>query len=146
MNRSRRQLKNYSILVLILAGITALNIIFEFFLKEINNVEIPEGSPQNILLTIKIVLAVMSFITLLPHIYIGIKGIRIANAPDSSKGHIIWGVILLAFTVASLMHPVIALIKLEAVFANAATLLSVALEALIMFGYVRYASLVSRGN
>ena len=136
----------YSILVLILAGITMLNILFEFFIKDTNNVEIPEGSPQNILLVIKIVLAVMSFLTLLPHLYIGIKGIRIANNPAMSKGHSIWGAILFLFAVISLVHPILALVRLDEVFANVATLLSVLAEVVVLWNFVKYSVRVSKVN
>ena len=93
MEQSRKYLKLSSILVLIFSGLTLINIIYELVFAEFTDVEIPDGMPANILLITKIVIAVISVLLLLPRLYIGFKGLKIANNPDSSRGHIIWGMI-----------------------------------------------------
>ena len=147
MSQTRKKLKAVSIVVLALAGLSMLNLAFELFFGEsFNSAEIPEGSPDNIILIAKIVVAVISFIVLLPQIYIGFKGIKVANNPDSSRAHIIWGFILFVLTLISLISPLMAIIKLEDVFANVAQFLSVAVDAAILFSYIRFSKMVSEGN
>ena len=145
MEHSRKQLKNFSILVIILAGLTILNLAFELLFGELNNAEISAGLPENTLLITKIFAAVISFIMILPQIYIGFKGLKMAKNPDSSKAHIVWGVILFVFTVISLFSYVVDIFKLKDVFANVATIMSVAVDATILFNYVKYARRVSKG-
>jgi hypothetical protein len=144
--QSRKLLKNYSIIVLLLAGLTALNLAFEIFFGEINNAAIPEGSPENILLITKIFIAVLTVLMLLPQIYIGFKGIKMSKTPDSSKAHIVWGVILFVFTLSSLLTPLLAAIRGEEIFANIAEFCSIVVDATILFGYVTYAIRVLKGN
>ena len=146
MEQSRKNLKNLSVIVLALAALTLINIVFELLFGELNNAEIPEGSPDNILLITRIFIAVVSLLMLLPQFYIGFKGLKVAKNPDASRGHIVWGIILFVFTVISLVTPVVAIINQEDVFANASEFLSVAVDAAILFGYVKYARIVSKGN
>ena len=150
MGKSRKNLKTTSIIVLALAGLSLLNILFEFFFgelnKELNNAAIPEGSPENIVLIAKIFIVVVSFLLLLPQAYIGIKGIKIANSPNSSKGHIIWGIILIIFTASSLISPFLALIQGSGdAFGNISELCSIAVDVFILFEYVKYARDVRNG-
>ena len=37
---------------------------------------------------------VFSFALLLPQVYVGIKGMKFAENPDSSKAHIVWAIVL----------------------------------------------------
>ena len=150
MGKSRKNLKTMSIIVLALAGLSLLNILFELFFgelnKELNNATIPEGSPENIVLIAQIFILVVSFLLLLPQAYIGIKGIKIANSPNSSKGHIIWGIILIVFTALSLISPFLALIQGNGdAFGNISELCSIAVDVFILFEYVKYARDVRNG-
>ena len=146
MSQLRKNLKILSIVVLAFAGLTALNIVFELIFGEINNAAIPEGSPDNILLIAKIFLVVLSFIILLPQVYIGIKGIKVANKPDNSRGHIVWGIILFVLSLVGLISPVMAIFKREDIFSNLSALFSGAVDAAILFAYVKYARSVAEEN
>lgn len=150
MEKSRRNLKIYSIIVLALAGLSLLNIIFELFFgelnRELNNATIPEGAPVNTVLIAQIFVLVVSLLLILPQIYIGIKGIRIAKKPDSSSGHIVWGIILLVFTVIDLFAPFLALIAGDGdAFGNIAEICSIVADVIILFEYVRCARAVKKG-
>ena len=146
MEQSRKNLKTYSIIVLALAILALIEMVFELFFGEINNAQIPEGAPENILMITKIVLAAITLLLYLPQIYIGIKGISVAKNPDSSKAHITLGMILFVLTAVSLISPAMAIIRLEDVFGNVARFLSVAVDAAILFCYVKYAKIVSKAN
>lgn len=144
MEQSRKYLKLASILVLIFSGLTLINIIYELVFADFTDVEIPDGMPANILLITKIVIAVISVLLLLPRLYIGFKGLKIANNPDSSRGHIIWGMILLVISIIGVISPTIAIFKLESVLDNVISLIGVLIDVVIFFVYVKSARELSR--
>lgn len=146
MEKARKNLKNLSIVILAFAGLTLIDTVFELLFGSFNNAEIPEGSPDNILLITKIFVAVVALIMLLPQVYIGVKGLKVAKNPDSSRGHIVWGTILFVLTLIGLVSPVLALIRMEDAAANIAQILSVAVDAAIFWYYVKFAKIVSKGN
>jgi hypothetical protein len=132
--------------VLVLAAATLIRLFAELAFGDINSAEIPAGAPDNILLITKIILLVVSLAFLFPQIYIGIKGLKLAKAPVGGKGHIIWGVILLAFSAFGSVSSVIALIGAGGVQKNLPALLNSLLEALVLYDYVKYSILVSKEN
>ena len=150
MEQARKNLKSSSIIVLALAGLSLLNMLFEIFFGELNQelsgATIPEGSPNNIVLIAKIVVLVISVLMLLPQVYIGIKGLKMAKKPDASSAHIVWGIILIVFTVLALVTPFVAFVKGEGeAFGNASEFLSIAVDAVILYEYVKYARIVRNG-
>ena len=143
---SRKGLKMSSIVVLIFAVVSVLNIVSELLFGDLNNAEIPAGSPDNILLITKIILLAVSFVLLLPQIYIGLKGLKLAKYPDSSRLHIVIGIILLVLTAVDLISPMISVIKMESVFQNVSELCGVIVEVMVYYEYVKYARAVSQGR
>lgn len=146
MNNTRKHLKFSSLAILALAGFSLVNIVSELLFGELNSAEIPAGSPDNVLLITKIILMTLSFLCLLPQVYIGIKGLKVAKNPDSSKGHIVLGTILLVFAIIGLVSPLVAVIKQDSVFENASALLSILIEAAFLYDYVKYARAVAEAN
>ena len=146
MEQTRKHLKFSSLAILALAALSLINIVSELLFGELNNAEIPAGSPDNILLITKIILMVVSLVCVLPQVYIGIKGLKIAQNPDSSKGHIVWGIILLAFAIIGMISPLVAVIKQDEVFENASALLSILIEVAFFYDYVKYARVVAKAN
>ena len=147
MEQKKKQLKSASILVLIFAGLSLVKIIAELILTDLNVTTIPEGLPENILLITKIVFAVISVLLLIPNVYIGIKGLKLASNPDSStKAHIIWGIILLVLTVLSLVSPITDIMQKQNVSANISILLGGLLDAIVLFDYVKCAKALAKEN
>ena len=146
MIQNRKQLKTSSIVVLIFAALTLIKIIADVWYMDFSIVEIPEGLPDNTIMIVKIIFAAISFVCLLPQVYIGCKGLKMAKAPDSSRAHIVWGTILLVFAVIGLFSPAFAIIKQEEVSENVSTLFSVLLEVIVFYEYVKYARLVQKGE
>ena len=144
MEQSRKNLKLSAIAVLVWAGATLIGLISELLYGEINSAAIPEGAPDNILLITKIFLVSISLLLLLPQVYIGIKGLMIAKNPNSSKGHIVWAVILLVFAVLGIIDPIVNLAKSGDTFNDIRSLSGVVLEIAIYFGYIKYAREVHR--
>lgn len=149
MEQAKKHLKTMSIVVLILAGLSLINILFALFFGELNeelqNASIPEGAPENVGQIAQIFILVVALLLLLPHLYIGIKGIKIAKKPNSSVGHIVWGVILIAFTALALVSPILGLVQgSDEVFANISALCSIVVDLMVLFDYVKYAIAVRK--
>ena len=149
MEQAKKHLKTMSIVVLILAGLSLINILFALFFGELNeelqNATIPEGAPENVGQIAQIFILVVALLLLLPHLYIGIKGIKIAKKPNSSVGHIVWGVILIAFTALALVSPILGLVQgSDEVFANISALCSIVVDLMVLFDYVKYAIAVRK--
>ena len=144
MEQSRKHLRISSIIVLIFAGLTLLNLVSELAYGELNNAAIPADAPDNILLITKIFVLVVSFIFLLPQTYVGIKGLKLAKKPDASKAHIVIAVILLVLAATGLSSPALALIKGEDIFENISAILSIIVEILVFFDYIKFAIAVRK--
>ena len=146
MEQSRKNLKISSIVVLIFAGFSLLQIVAELLFGELNNAAIPEGGPNNVLLITKIFLLAVSVLLLLPSVYVGVKGLKVAKRPDSSKSHIILAVILLVFAALGLVEPAIGFVKQGELTDNLSSLFGALLEVVIYFEYIQYARAVAKKN
>ena len=146
MEQTRKHLKLSAIVVLVFAGLSLVQIISELLFGDINSAEIPEASPENVLLITKIILLVVSFVLLLPQIYVGIKGLKVAKNPDNSKGHIVWACILLVLSVIDLIEPITGFFSQGFVYENITAFFSVLLEITIYYDFIKYARAVLKGN
>ena len=146
MENSRKNLKITAILLLVLAGFTLINLIGELAFGEINQAQIPEGAPDNILRITKIILMVFSFILLIPQIYLGLKGLKIAKNPDSSKFHIICAIVVFVLIFIEMVSYVINIFKQGEVRENLSAALSILVEVTVYFEYIVYAKAVSEGK
>ena len=151
MEQSRKNLRNSSFIVLALAVLSLLNILFELFFgelsEELNNATIPDGAPENVVFIARIFIVAVSILMLLPQAYIGIKGIKLAKNPDSSRAHIVWGVILIVFTASGLIAPLLSFLQGNGeAFADASEFMSIAVDVAVLVGYVKFAIDVRNGN
>ena len=121
-----------------------LQIVSELLYGEFNNAAIPEGAPENILLITKIFVFSVSLLLTLPNVYIGIKGLRIAKKPNSSKGHIVWAIILLALASLSLIEQGVSFIHDGFKFENVSAICSIVLEVAVFVEYIRFAIAVRK--
>ena len=142
----RKHLKWSSVAILAFEGFTLLELVSEIFFGELNNAEIPEGSPANVLLITKIFLLCVSVLFTLPGIYVGFKGLKIAKNPDNSKGHIVWAKILFVLAVLSLAAPVLGFINKADSVETLGGLFSILLEIVIYFDYIKHATAVAKEN
>lgn len=146
MTKSRTQLKIASIIVLIFTALSLFNIVAGLVFGELPEAEMPEGAPENLLLITQIFVLVITAIMLIPQVYVGVKGIKVANKPNSSKAHIIWAIILLAFAVGALATPISAIVTMEDVVSNVFSIISIAVEIVVFLIYIKSATAVSRGK
>lgn len=146
MKKIKQDLKITSIVVLVLAACTLVNMVAELVWGDINRAVIPNDAPENILQITKIFLVVLTVLLILPQIYIGIKGLKIARKPDSSKGHIVWAIILFVFAIIGLISPVSGIISTGKVMDYLGAIFSFLLEIAIYFEYIVYAKAISKAN
>ena len=144
MEQTRKYLKLSSIAVLALAFFSLLQIVSELLYGELNNAVIPEGAPENILPITKIVLFSVALLLTLPSIYIGIKGLRIAKKPNSSKAHIVWAIILLVLASLSLVEQGFALVRYGVNFESISAFCSIVVEVAVFVEYIRLAIAVRK--
>jgi hypothetical protein len=144
MENSRKHLKINSIVVLILT----LSSIFDIAsgLIDIKNAAIPDGAPNNILEITQIFIIVVACVLLLPQIYIGFKGLKVAKNPDSSKGHIVWATILFVAALLSLASSIMEGVQNGFNQDVVLSALSIAVDVLVYFDYIKAANLVANGN
>lgn len=147
MAQAKKNLKTYSIIVLALGALTLINLLFELFFGELNgelnNATIPDGAPANVAMIARIFILVISLLFLLPQFYIGIKGLKIVKKPDSSRAHIVWGVILTVFTALTWISSFLAFFQGDGdAFGKVAEFFSIAVDVYVLFEYVRYAKAV----
>ena len=146
MEQMRKNLKIESFVVLLFAALNFFYLLSQIIFEDFNNGELPAGTDENTVLITKIVIMVVSFVMLLPQIYVGVKGLKIAKNPDSSKAHIIWAIILLVMTILSAISPISNIIKQESVSDNVSRVLGLLVEVMIFFDYIRYARAIAKEN
>ena len=144
MEQAKKQLKTSSIFILLFAGLSLLNIIAALAFGDLNSAEIPEGSPENILLITKMILLGISLVILLPKFYVGMKGLKIAKNPDSSKKHITWAMIILVFEALGIISPIMAILNQGNITDQFMALADVALEVIIIYEYIKYAKALAK--
>ena len=142
MTNARKNLKLMSIVILALTVFSFVRVGLSAFSMDFNMEELPEGTTASIILAAQIALCVFSFILLLPQIYVGVKGMKIAKNPDNSKAHIVWATILAVLSVICIISPVAGIIRTGDFAGNFAELIDVVTDAAVYFAYVGYAKQV----
>lgn len=94
MEKNKKELKILSILILALVAFSLVRSIVNVCIKGFTVNDVPAGMSKDLVLVVTIIAYVISLLILLPQIYIGVKGIMIANGAESGKAHMIWAIIL----------------------------------------------------
>jgi cation transporter-like permease len=144
MEESRKHLKITSIVILILTVASILSIASGII--GLKNAVVPEGAPANTVEIAQIFVTVLSGVLLLPQIYIGFKGLKVAKNPDSSKAHIIVAFILLALTVVDMVSGIVSGISIGSAQAIIRPALALIVDVLVYADYIKYARLVANGR
>ena len=93
MEKNKKNLKELSILVLILVGITFIKNIVTVCINGFTVASQLPGIAADLVEITAIISFIIGLLLLLPEIYIGVKGIKIANGAQSGKAPIVWAVI-----------------------------------------------------
>jgi hypothetical protein len=140
MEKNKKELKLLSIAILVLAALVVVKSILNVCINGIK-VEPVEGLSAEVVQVIAIIAFVLSFVVLLPQIYVGIKGIQIANGAKSGKAHIVWAVILAVFAVIALISSFGGLAKFS--FNAVLNVITPAIDVLLYVCYIIYARKVA---
>lgn len=113
MDKNKKTLKEYSIVILVFVAITLVRSIVSLCVKGLPQVEaIPEGMTKELVNIAAIISCVIGFIILIPQIYVGLKGLQIANgATVNGKAHLIWALILAVLAAISTISAISGLIS-----------------------------------
>ena len=141
MEKSRKNLKFVSAVTLIFLVLSFARTILEVFLMDYN---IPNVSSE-LLLAGQLVLCAIFTVFYLPQVYIGVKGIKVANNPDSSKAHIVWAILFIVFAAISLISSISGLITTKNVTSGIFAIIDSALDVVWYALYVKYARQVLAG-
>ena len=144
MEKNKKNLKVMSILILALAVYSFARLVLSVFTIDFNPENLADGVSSSLLLVGQIFVCVVGFILLLPQTYVGIKGIKVSNKPDSSKAHIVWAVILAALSVIGIFSPVSELIQGVDVVGNVLAAVDMALDVIIYIEYINFANKVMK--
>lgn len=144
MSISRNHLKEASFLVLLFTAFSFIRMIIQVFVGfEADPTQV--GVSHEIIVVTMIVMFVVGLILLLPQLYVGVKGMKIAKNPTSSKGHIVWAVILLVFSAFGIVFTVSSIAEQINVIDNVITLVDHALDVIVYCMYIKYANRVLKG-
>lgn len=144
MSNSRNHLKEASFLVLLFTAFSFIRMIIQVFVGfEADPTQV--GVSHEIIVVTMIVMFVVGLILLLPQLYVGVKGMKIAKNPTSSKGHIVWAVILLVFSAFGIISTVTSIAEQINVVDNVITLVDHALDVIVYCMYIKYANRVLKG-
>ncbi len=144
MSISRNHLKEASFLVLLFTAFSFIRMIIQVFVGfEADPTQV--GVSHEIIVVTMIVMFVVGLILLLPQLYVGVKGMKIAKNPTSSKGHIVWAVILLVFSAFGIIFTVTSIAEQINVVDNVITLVDHALDVIVYCMYIKYANRVLKG-
>ena len=94
MEKNRKDLKILSILILVLTGLTLVRSITELIVNGLPQVPESNELSQGILRITAIISLVIGLLLLLPQVYVGIKGMKIADGAPSGKAPLVWAIIL----------------------------------------------------
>lgn len=144
MSNSRNHLKEASFLVLLFTAFSFIRMIIQLFVGfEADPTQV--GVSHEIIVATMIVMLVVGLILLLPQLYVGVKGMKIAKNPTSAKGHIVWAVILLVFSAFGIISTVTSIAEQINVVDNVITLVDHALDVIVYCMYIKYANRVLKG-
>jgi hypothetical protein len=134
VEKSRKMLKESAIAILILAAVSLVRSIVSAitngFKVDLNN--IPEGFTEDLVRVTMIIAFACSIVVLLVQLYIGFKGIKVANAPGSAKAPALLALILAVLAAVSVISEIGNIVKVFAV----PTLLQIIISAVdvLIFG------------
>lgn len=142
MEKMRKNLKESSFLVLFFAALTFVRLVVQVIVNGVKVENVPEGTTEGIVLAGIIVAYVINFAMLLPQLYVGFKGLKVAKEPDGSKGHIIWAWILFAFAVIGVISAISSLTQSKDLVNDIISLVDTVLDVIVYVLFVRAANQV----
>ena len=143
MEKNKKNLKTISYAILFLVALSLIRLIVDICVSGLPKVDVEGVSPEtaNIMAIITVVL---SFVLLLPQVYVGVKGVKIANGGKGDKWHIVVAFILGICALTAVVSCCISMVKtfnFDTVLAVVDSALDVAIFAL----YIISARKIAKG-
>lgn len=137
MEKLKKSLKISSLCILLVTVSRLAFALMSYFKGnlEVTDDMIPEGFTREMATASVMIVWVIGLIALLPSFYLGFKGLKIAKNPDNSKAHIIWAMIMLIFSVISVLSSVGQLSSVKDLTMSILDLSEVVLCAMLYFLY-----------
>ena len=113
MEKNRKDLRIYSIVILALVALVLIRNIVSVCVNGLPPItEIPEGFTKETVEIIKIISFALTFVVLIPQVFVGLKGIKVANNPDvRGEAHMVWAIILAVLSAVAVISGIIDLVK-----------------------------------
>lgn len=146
MEYAKKQLKIISIVILALSCLDAANIVLQLIFMDWNAAANATGANPTALLVAQIILVAITALVLWPQLYIGLKGLKMAKTPDSSRAHIVWAKILFVLSLIGMISPLISIIKVEDLWENISQFCDLLVEVLVFFEFIKYAGTVAKAK
>lgn len=143
MENSKKQLKVASILMLVLTAWSLIKLVVDIILFSIDPNQF-EGIAEENFVIVKIVAIVFGIFLLIPGVYVGVKGLKFAKNPDSSKAHLIVAFILLIGVLVATITAAINVFKGIEVASYTANLSGHIAENIALVLYIRSAEEISK--
>ena len=144
MEQKRKNLKVVSAIVLVFTGLTFLRTAAGYLFTDQGVAILPDGSSVILQLIVRLIMAAVTLVYVLPQIYMGVKGLRIAKNPAPAKAHVVWAWILLVIAILGLIEPVTAVLQPGGLAGNVVALIIGLLSIVIYFAYIRCARAVAK--
>ncbi len=146
MEKQRKLLKEYSVVILIFVAISLVKMIVELCLYgfSLSGLGV-EGIDEQLVKIVSVIVFVIALLFLIPDFYVGVKGIKEANAPTGARAHIVWSLILaILYTIGTVSSAIDLVngVNLDKVL----DALNVALDAIVFFGYYFVAKKVANAK
>ena len=147
MNKERKLLKEYSVVILILTALSLVRLIVDLFaFGGLDASKFPAtGLPQEVVKITLIISFVIALVFFIPEVFVGVRGLKEAENPTGKSGHIVWALILAIF---SAVATISAVIDIFSGFDTGKLLevIDVALDAVIFFMYFLTAKKVANNK
>ena len=146
MEAKRKNLKWTSVVVLVFAALMLVSVSVRACFWWIKDIPLSSGIEPDMMNIAMVTFLIISLALFLIQVYVGIKGLKIAKNPDSSKSHIVLAMILFVTAVIGLISPIAGIIRQIDVSDNISVLLSGLVEVTVFLEYVIYAKRVKKEN
>ena len=95
MIKERKNLKEYSVVILILAALSLVRLIVDVCVNGFSPKGMPvEGVSEEVVKIAIIIAFVIALLLLIPNVYVGFKGLKEAQNPTGARAHIVWALVL----------------------------------------------------
>jgi hypothetical protein len=135
-----------SVVILLFAAISLVRMTISLFTVGFKVDPAQVGVSPKIAVATMIVIFVINLLLLLPQVYVGVKGIKIAKEPTYSKTPSVWAVILLVFAAFGVISAISNISKQVNVVDNIFVLADHAIDVALYFFYVKYLNKVLKGE